>query len=77
MNVKELKELLADVDDDMEVLIPMTMEFDGYFKSPCVHDSGENSMGAVKEDGDEEEITSFILVPCGFFEPIKSTPELN
>lgn len=66
MTVKQLKQLLAKADDDLQVLIPMGEDFDGLFKSPCVEDSGITELG-VEEDSDET-VTHFVLVPCGFYE---------
>lgn len=93
MTVKDLKEKLQNLPDEMEVMIPLNAGdgFDGMFFSPCVEESGEGEMGL--EDLDEEDIkerellnkppkteTSFLLVPCGFFseEPHEGPPaELN
>jgi len=62
MTVKELKELLADMPDDMEVLIPTESFFNGLFVSPCMVESGEIDIHGEKEQ------EAFALVPCGFFE---------
>lgn len=77
MTVGELKELLFAVPDDMEVLIPLGIDFDGLFFSPCVETSGELEMGDSEDDVIGEE--SFLLVPCGFFEESDEGfyPELN
>lgn len=70
----------------MRVLIPMHPEFDGFFKSPCVAESGVSSLGLYDEEEEKEarllnkpvEEASFILVPCGFFEENHSVdPSLN
>jgi hypothetical protein len=81
MTAKDLKTLLADVPDDMQVLIPLNAGegFTGEFFSPCNEDSGIGGLGT--EDLSEEEIKeyqllnkpipqkdSFVLVPCGFFQ---------
>lgn len=80
MTVKDLKEMLRDAPDEMQVLIPLNAGegFTGEFFSPCVEESGEIDMGT--EDLAEEEIKerellnkppvterSFALVPCGFY----------
>lgn len=76
MKVKDLKQLLADADDDLDVLIPMNGEFDGMFKHPCVEESGVLELG-VDEDSDKTE-PAFVLVSCGFFEEHEGVPpELN
>lgn len=91
MTVLELKEMLADLPDEMQVLVPLNAGdgFDGAFFSPCLEESGEGEMGL--EDLDEEEIAerkllneppetekSFLLVPCGFFQEHEGPlPELN
>lgn len=67
MKVKDLKKLLADADDEMLVLMPLSAEFDGYFKSPCSEDSGVSTLGLSDVPGLEEE-DSFVIVPCGFFQ---------
>jgi|GEM_PF-2423888 len=76
MKVKDLKQLLAEADDDLDVLIPMNGEFDGMFKHPCVEESGVTELG-LNEDSDETK-PAFLLVPCGFFEEHEGVPpELN
>lgn len=81
MTIKDLKEKLSGLPDEMEVMIPLNAGsgFDGMFFSPCMEESGEAGFGT--EDLSEEEIEeykllnkplpeekSFVLVPCGFFE---------
>lgn len=76
MTVKELKQLLKDVDDNMLLLIPASTEFDGRFLSPCVSEGGPGEMG-LDEDEDEFE-TNFLIVPHGFFDERHGPPpELN
>lgn len=76
MTVKDLKEILKDAPDDLQVLIPMSGEFDGYFKSPCSEETGISELG-IDENSNETE-PAFIIVPCGFFEEHKGVPpELN
>lgn len=87
MNVGQLKKMLKDVDDNMDVLISLTGEFDGAFLSPCLQESGVSGL-AIYEDEEEEneakllnkptEKDSFILVRCGFFDENHGpAPELN
>lgn len=91
MNVRDLKEMLASLPDEMTVLVPLNAGdgFDGNFFSPCLEESGDAELGL--EDLDEEEIAerkllnkppdterSFMLVPCGFFQEHEGPlPELN
>ena len=77
MTVKELKELLKDAPDDMQVLIPFdSTQFDGRFLSPCVAETGIGELG-IEEDSDKTE-SSFVIVPHGFFEEKHGVPpELN
>lgn len=90
MTVKDLRQLLEGVDDDMQVVIPLepTEGFTGAFFSPCLHESGEIEMGT--EDLSEEDIAehellnkpvpaepSFALVPCGFYEEKHIDPTMN
>jgi len=78
MTVKQLKEKLHGLDDEMVVVIPTDMEvFDGYFYSPCVEESGPSTMGVNENLKTEEDM--FILVPCGFFDEKheKKVAELN
>ena len=76
MTVKDLKQMLNEVNENMQVLIPVSGEFDGFFVSPC-----ESESGAVDMSLDENLLvkeTSFVLVPCGFFEEHDSIdPILN
>jgi hypothetical protein len=91
MTVKDLREMLADVPDETQVVVPLNagVGFDGMFFSPCLEESGECELGT--EDLDEEEIKeyelldkplpqekSFTLVPCGFFQEHEGPPvEMN
>lgn len=77
MKVKDLRQLLEGLDEDMDVLIPMTDTFDGYWKHPCLEESGPAELGMTEEEYGPTE-TSFVLVPCGFFEEHEGPePELN
>lgn len=76
MKVHQLKALLKDKDDNLEVMIPVTGEFGEFegFVSPCPEESRSLALG----DDDYED--SLVLVPCGFFdEPMLGgvPPELN
>lgn len=76
MTVKDLKQLLSKAPDEMQVLMPMTDIFDGYFKSPCVKESGVATLGVNENLKTEED--SFVIVPCGFFEEHEGpSTELN
>ena len=91
MTIKDLKEIIADLPDDMDVLVPMNpMDgFDGSFFSPCIEETQVITFGLEDIDEDEEkemkllgkqipEEESFVLVPCGFFEKEHDpTVELN
>lgn len=68
MTVKELKELIAEIDDNVEVLIPLHMDItDGLFYSPCFELSGEIEANVDGlEDLDFIREKSFLLVPNGF-----------
>lgn len=91
MTVLELKEMLAALPDEMQVLVPLNAGagFTGEFFSPCLEESGDADMGTEyvsEEDAKEYDLLdkplpsekSFILVPCGFFqEHDGSLPELN
>lgn len=87
MKVKDLKKLLDGVDEEMMVLIPTSMEFDGHFVTPCEGETGEADLGIFEDEEDEKEAESlnkpitrkdFVIVPHGFFEEHKGiNPELN
>lgn len=86
MKVKDLRKLLEGVDDEMIVLIPTSMEFDGRFISPCEGESGEADLGMYDQEDEQEAMLlnkpttrkDFILVPHNFFEPSDGVdPELN
>lgn len=87
MKVWELKELLEEADDQMEVLIPTSMVFDGVFISPCDGESGVADLGFYEDEDDEAEAAllnkpttrkDFVLVPHGFFDENDGVdPELN
>lgn len=77
MTVKDLKEMISDMPDDMPVYIPMnpSKAFDGLLFSPCVEESGKSAF-AVEELEEIErkqnlglplnEEDAFLLVPCGY-----------
>jgi len=75
MKVWELKEMLFQIPegmdesewDEVEVMIPMGSEFDGFFLSPCMEDSGYSEL-IPESDEDERPISTFVLVPCGYYE---------
>lgn len=85
MKVWELKDMLFEVPegmteqewDEVDVMMPSGTEFDGYFVSPCMEDSGYSEL--TPDDDEENPICSFVLVPCGFFELEEGRvpPELN
>lgn len=80
MTVAELKKKLEGLDDNMEVLIPVSQEFDGLFYSPCENESGviwiPTDTTITAEDAQEMELLNkpvpekdvFVLMPCGFFD---------
>jgi hypothetical protein len=63
MTVKELRELLADAPDDMEVIVPNT---DGYFYAASAEESGIAPMDITR--GGEPTQESFFILPYGFFD---------
>lgn len=82
MTILELKNIISELPDDMEVLVPAhpMEQFDGSFFSPCVMESGIMSSPEIRTEEDYEdameneaiglpikEIESFHLVPCGYF----------
>lgn len=91
MTVKKLKELLAEVPEQMKVLIPGEPKegFTGLFYSPCEIDSGVLEMGGDEHTTHEEldalenkaldlpSEKSFVLVPCGYFEEHDNKHQLN
>lgn len=89
MTVAQLKKLLEGVDENVQVLIPVSHEFNGAFYSPCSEDSGLSQMGTdpdlTEEDIKEMELLNkpvpeepaFLLIPCGFGEEKEHRHELN
>lgn len=89
MKVKDLKKLLENADDNLQVLIPVSHEFDGAFYSPCSEESGITQLSTdadlTEEDIKEMELLNkpipeepaFLLIPCGFGEDKDHTHELN
>lgn len=88
MVVGDLRQMIEGVDDEMQVLIPLTQEFDGVFYSPCIMESGVTEMGGDEDvsPDDVEELAlvdklemrkEFCLVPCGFSEERDHSHELN
>ena len=85
MKVKELKQLLAEgcegmTDeefDDLDVLMPLTDTFDGYWKHPCPAETGVAQLG-LDEDDETKQEAAFCIVSHGFFEEEHGVPvELN
>jgi hypothetical protein len=90
MTVKKLRELLTDLPDDMQILIPAepTVGFTGAFFSPCSEDSGVTELGTTdlsEEEMQEMELLgqeiphdkAFVFVPCGFLQEHDDTHLLN
>lgn len=89
MKVSELKELIEGVNGDVQILIPMSMEFDGTWYSPCSEDSGLTKVGTgewISEEDEKEmlllgkeipEEDAFLLMPCGFGEEKDHKHTLN
>ena len=89
MKVKDLKKLVSEADDEMDVLIPVNQEFDGRFYLPCSFESGVCAIaaddGLTGEDDIENELLCkepntvkvFMLVPCGFHDEKDHSHELN
>jgi hypothetical protein len=89
MTVGELKKLIENADDNTQVLIPISQEFDGAFYSPCSEESGISMMGTdpnlTEEDIKEMELLNkplpeepaLLLVPCGFSEEKQHVHNLN
>ena len=89
MTVAQLKKLLEGVDENVQVLIPVSHEFDGAFYSTCSEDGGLSQMGTdpdlTEEDIKEMELLNkpvpeepaFLLIPCGFGEEKEHRHELN
>lgn len=86
MKVKDLKELLAlgcegltdEEFDNLDVLMPLTDIFDGYWKHPCPAETGVAEMGFG--EGGKEDGMAFCIVPHGFFDEEEDddfSPELN
>ena len=77
MKVKDLKELLIDVPDEMLVLIPVSDYFDGFFYTPCVAESGVSELGINENLKTSEK--SFVLCRHGFTDddPDETQKELN
>lgn len=84
MKVRDLKELLAlgceglteEEFDNLDVLMPVTDIFDGYWKHPCPAETGVAELG-LEEESDGDEI-AFCIVPHGFFDEEENfIPELN
>jgi hypothetical protein len=90
MTVKQLKGLLKDVDDEIEVLIPVNAQFDGMFRSPCTHETGVSQIadipttideyGLVEMHDEEDELLApqidvFLILPHGFSD--QSEDEVN
>ncbi len=88
MTVADLKDLIADLPDDMPVLIPLnpTEGFDGELFSPCLVESGIGTLEGLSPEDEQEALLlnkpttqeAFVLVPCGYFEEHEEIdPTLN
>lgn len=72
MTVGELKNLLANLDDEMTVMIPLEEEI---FITPCIEESGVEDL--LLDDDDPE--ATFVLVPCGWYCEVENEidPQMN
>ena len=63
--------------DEVDVMMPMGTEMEGFFISPCIEDSGYSEL--TPDDDEDNHVCSFVLVPCGYFELEEGQvpPELN
>lgn len=87
MNVGDLKKLIKDLPDDIQVLAPLRAAdgFTGEFFSPCIKESCAAELGTEEDDETNDDIInppktekSLVLVPCHFFdERTGPPPELN
>ena len=77
MTVKQLREKLEGVPDEMLVLIPVSDHFDGFFYTPCTAESGVSEMEINENLGIADE--SFVLCRHGFIDddPEEIQKELN
>ncbi len=77
MNIIDLKNLIKDLPDNMQVIIPGEPfeGFTGFFFSPCIEESQPIEMG-TDEDSFIQEM-SFALVPCGFYDKDHTISKLN
>lgn len=66
MKIKELKEMIDGLDDEMEVMIPLPFKDDTLLISPCMDESGQ--MELTMDNGEEE--MAFCLVCEGFFDDL-------
>ncbi len=75
MTIERLKELIEDLPDDMQVLIPAEPRegFTGEMWSPCSQDSGV--IGLPDHLGVDE--NKFFLCPCAFFNTENEHKHLN
>lgn len=85
MKVKNLKELLAlgcegltdEEFDNLDVLIPLSDIFDGYWRHPCPQETGVSDLGIDENDLAAPDL-AFCIVPHAFFEEKEGfSPELN
>lgn len=71
MTVGELKFLLRGIADDVEVMIPVTIDEESLFISPDADETGLADMEDV--DGTFNTEPAFLIVPMGFYqEPFDS-----
>lgn len=67
----ELKFLLRGIADDVEVMIPVTIDEESLFISPDADETGLADMEDI--DGKFESEPAFLIVPMGFYqEPFDS-----
>lgn len=68
MTKKDLERLLEDVEDDMELFIPISSEFDGFFTPVCADVCGVIELCVDADLGIGINKDVFILAPCGYFD---------
>jgi hypothetical protein len=75
MKIKDLQELLKDVDPEMEVIVSISEKFEGKYAVPCILETDVIEI-CINEELDLT-ANRFAIVPHGFYSEYEHNQNLN
>jgi hypothetical protein len=65
MKIKDLQELIKDIDPEMEVLVSVSQKFEGFYAVPCIEET--QVIGICINEELDLSANRFAIVPHGFY----------